>query len=390
MMRHVLLALMLAGTAAAAPVQLSAYQDNAHDLSQWRSELLSQGLEVRNTAATPLFLSEVADPAHTVFVVAGMERTYSQKEKDAIATFVEKGGAVLFGDSGGSVPNSFSKDYGVLYFGTQLLDRFEFNQSFVRASVPSWEATPLFVRPTALLCRTEACQAGILAQSSTNNSFLDLNRNGLIDASDDVGPFTMMVMVERGAGRVLFLPTAAFATNDAVRDVETSLFLDRMLAEVAPDARFVVIDESRHLAPDGEALFVAALTVLGGFVSSWLPRALVAATFAVAAAFILRRAEAFLPWGHAYAPDAPTDPPVRSRSAGQRLADLLRMKIKIDHQLVEPIDPETYLEHAPDEESRRVLRHPDHIHHDQIQRLLRLHFAPEGGTSSPVGSTQET
>ncbi len=361
----------------AATAQLSAYQDGPIDMSDWRAELRIDGYTVRNTAATPLFLAEIPDPATTVYVIAGLERSYGLREKAAIDDFVRGGGVVVFGDNGGSVPNSFARDYGVLYFGHAVFDgSFEFNQSFVRAHVPELEVSPLLVNPTGLMCAVDECLEQRYASSSAN-SFLDLNRNGEIDAADDVGPFSLMVHRPIGDGSILFLPTGGFATNDIFDDPETNLFLEKLLKAIAPNAKTVVFDESRHAAPANEAVFVSMLTILGGFTSIPLARFLVTACFVLAAALLLRRARPLASWRHRF-DDRAVIEIASKENAGDRLARLMRLKIRLDHQLVDPTE-EDLLRLAPDEKVRSLLRHPHSTNAATLREIMTTHL-PDGVT----------
>lgn len=358
----------------AGAVQLTAYGSGTHDLSSLRSQLVDDGYDVRNTAATPLFLGEIADPEGTVFMAMGIERPYGQRERAAIDSFMQRGGTVLVADNGGAVPNLLTGPYGVLFYGARLRDAaFEFNQSFVRMDVPTLGLQPLVADPTALLCRSEACTQGTMATSG-EESFLDLNGNGVVDAGDDLGPFTMMVNIAVGRGRLVVLPTPAVATNDLVQDPANQEFPRALLAAVAPKARQVIFDESRHAVPDGEQAWVASLTVLGGFASVPVARLLLILVFAAGAVLVARRGRNEAPWEHRFDLARPVHEMRDDADLGPRLAELLRLKIKLQHQLVEPVSQDAYLQHAPSAQARDLLRDPAATNQATALRILEAEF----------------
>lgn len=121
--------------------QLSAYDDDWNDLSAFREDLESMGVETRSLVSSPLLLADIEDPRNTTFVIAGMERDtlslpqfdpdglvrfasedgYSPSEIEAVVQFVEDGGTVVvmedFGYAGG-IADAFGLNYG----GWQLYD----------------------------------------------------------------------------------------------------------------------------------------------------------------------------------------------------------------------------------------------------------------------------
>ena len=123
-------------------VQLSAYDDDWDDMSAFRDDLRSMGLETRSLVSSPLLLNEIENPENTVFIIAGVEKDtislprftgdasiiqftesdgYTSSEVEAVATFVAKGGTIIvmddFGYSGG-----VAKAFGIEYSGHKLYD----------------------------------------------------------------------------------------------------------------------------------------------------------------------------------------------------------------------------------------------------------------------------
>ena len=121
--------------------QLSAYDDDWNDMSAFREDINSMGVETKSLVSSPLLLADIEDPRNTTFIIAGVERDtlsfpqfdedgfitiatedgYSPSEVDAIVEFVDSGGTVIvledFGYAG-----SIGEAYGVRYSGYQLYD----------------------------------------------------------------------------------------------------------------------------------------------------------------------------------------------------------------------------------------------------------------------------
>jgi hypothetical protein len=121
--------------------QLSAYDDGWDDLSAFRNELNGMGLDTGSVVSSPLLLSEIQDPSHTVFIIAGMERDtfsfphfdddgfisfsdedgYSSAEVEAIIDFVKANGTVIVMDDFG-FSSSLGESLGVSFSGNALFD----------------------------------------------------------------------------------------------------------------------------------------------------------------------------------------------------------------------------------------------------------------------------
>ena len=95
--------------------QLSAYGDDWNDMSAFREDINSMGIETKSLVSSPLLLADIEDPRNTTYIVAGVERDtlsfpqfdedgfitiatedgYSPSEIDAIVEFVDSGGTVI-------------------------------------------------------------------------------------------------------------------------------------------------------------------------------------------------------------------------------------------------------------------------------------------------------
>jgi len=119
----------------------SAYGDDWDDMSAFRYDINAMGIETKSLVSSPLLLADIADPANTTYVIAGVERDtlslpqfssdgfltfasddgYSPAEVDAIKEFVFAGGDVLVMDDFG-YSSSIAEAFGVSFKGEQLYD----------------------------------------------------------------------------------------------------------------------------------------------------------------------------------------------------------------------------------------------------------------------------
>ena len=121
--------------------QLSAYDDDWDDMSAFRADIKSMGIETRSLVSSPLLLADIEDPRNTTYILAGVERDtlslpqfdddgfitiasgngYSPSEINAIVEFVEAGGtAMVFEDYG--YANTIAEAFGIRFTGEQVFD----------------------------------------------------------------------------------------------------------------------------------------------------------------------------------------------------------------------------------------------------------------------------
>ena len=99
----------------------SAYGEDWDDMSAFRQDINSMGIETKSLVSSPLLLADIEDPANTTYIIAGVERDtislpqfssdgfltfatedgYSPAEVSAIKEFVFAGGDVLVMDDFG-------------------------------------------------------------------------------------------------------------------------------------------------------------------------------------------------------------------------------------------------------------------------------------------------
>jgi hypothetical protein len=119
----------------------SAYGEDWDDMSAFRQDINSMGIETKSLVSSPLLLADIEDPANTTYIIAGVERDtislpqfssdgfltfatedgYSPAEVSAIKEFVFAGGDVLVMDDFG-YSSSIAEAFGVRFKGAQLYD----------------------------------------------------------------------------------------------------------------------------------------------------------------------------------------------------------------------------------------------------------------------------
>ena len=116
------------------PSQLSAYDDDWNDISQFANDISSEGNgkhEIKTIVSRPAIINKISeveknttDPTinntETILIIIGVERMYSEYDSKAIHNFVESGGKVILADDSGYGNSAFYGDMGSLDIGIQL------------------------------------------------------------------------------------------------------------------------------------------------------------------------------------------------------------------------------------------------------------------------------
>ena len=116
------------------PSQLSAYDDDWNDISQFANDISSEGNgkhEIKTIVSRPAIINKISeveknttDPTinntETILIIIGVERMYSEYDSKAIHSFVESGGKVILADDSGYGNSAFYGDMGSLDIGIQL------------------------------------------------------------------------------------------------------------------------------------------------------------------------------------------------------------------------------------------------------------------------------
>ncbi|CAI8218071.1 MAG: Uncharacterised protein [Methanobacteriota archaeon] len=122
--------------------QLSAYDDDWDDISEFRKEISNLGIDTKSLVSSPLLLNEIENPTNTTFVISGVEKDtfslpsigsdsgfisfsepegYSGSEISAITSFVARGGTVIVLDDFG-YSSGIADEVGISYSNHRLYD----------------------------------------------------------------------------------------------------------------------------------------------------------------------------------------------------------------------------------------------------------------------------
>ena len=116
------------------PSQLSAYDDDWNDVSQFAKDIDQDGdgkHEIKTIVSRPAIINKIAEVEknsthptinsnETILVIIGVERMYSEYDSKAIHDFVASGGKVIIADDSGYGNSAFHGDMGSLDIGVKL------------------------------------------------------------------------------------------------------------------------------------------------------------------------------------------------------------------------------------------------------------------------------
>jgi hypothetical protein len=277
---------VLTALAMSGPPRNSAYLEEERGLSQLAAELGAQGIAAQSLASGPHALDAVEDPARTVFLVAGVERSYTGGEVKAIQSFVERGGRAVVADDFG-FGDPVGEPFGVTFDKRVLRDAsFHVNVSLVNVNATlAGRNYTLIMNVPASLGRAPGAALQPRAESGSD-SYIDENLDGVEDTGDLKGPFLVIAEATRGNGTALFTSDPGMFANGLLKD--NGPYLTALFRDLLPDGGTVVFDESRHAQGAGGAMLAA---LLAGEVqaTSEAPLAVITATasLALAGAFYL-------------------------------------------------------------------------------------------------------
>src|SRR5712692_4788738 len=99
----------------------SAYDETARGLSQLASSLQGEGIATQSLATGPHAIDAAEQPQRSVLLVAGVERSYTPGEVEAIRGFVERGGIAFIADDFG-FGDAVGQPFGITFDKRQLRD----------------------------------------------------------------------------------------------------------------------------------------------------------------------------------------------------------------------------------------------------------------------------
>ena len=262
--------------------QLSAYDDDWNDISQFREALENEADTSYNVSAilsNPAVLDEVSNPSSTLLVIAGTESPYTRVELEILVSFMEKGGSILvFGDFDYS--NTIADLFAIEYVKHKLWDRnYRGNVSLIEttAFVDGQSYNVLLNEPVAIKAldsqELNLWSSGFewsrnVFMTTSSNSWIDSDDDGAITPEDEVAPlsgFTLGMncgMKSKGEplGSAVFISDSSLPINSMWSEGQNSEFLLALVASMIGDSGVILFDESRHTQESfGASLFQAAL-----------------------------------------------------------------------------------------------------------------------------------
>ncbi|MBA60159.1 MAG: hypothetical protein CMB30_00415 [Euryarchaeota archaeon] len=262
--------------------QLSAYDDDWNDISQFREALENQADTSYNVSAilsNPAVLDEVSNPSSTLLVIAGTESPYTRVELEILVSFMEKGGSILvFGDFDYS--NTIADLFAIEYVKHKLWDRnYRGNVSLIEttAFVDGQSYNVLLNEPVAIKAldsqELNLWSSGFewsrnVFMTTSSNSWIDSDDDGAITPEDEVAPlsgFTLGMscgMKSKGEplGSAVFISDSSLPINNMWSEGQNSEFLLALVDSMIGDSGVILFDESRHTQESfGASLFQAAL-----------------------------------------------------------------------------------------------------------------------------------
>ncbi len=262
--------------------QLSAYDDDWNDVSDFRSALENNPEASYNVSAVlsnPAVLDEISNPSSTVFVIVGSESPYTKLELDIIVRYMEKGGNLLvFGDFDYS--NTIAELFAIEFVKHQLWDRnYRDNVSLIEstAKIDEQYYEVLLNEPVAIkdlgsqylnLWSPNFLWTKNVFMSTSSNSWIDLDDNGMITPDDETAPISGFALgVEcilssegKSLGSAVFIADSSLPINLMWNEDRNSDFVMAVIESMIELDGQILFDESRHTQESfGASLFQAAL-----------------------------------------------------------------------------------------------------------------------------------
>jgi len=262
--------------------QLSAYDDDWNDVSDFRNSLENEKNKSYNVSAVlsnPAVLDELDNPSSTVFVIVGSESPYTKLELEIIVRYMEKGGNMLvFGDFDYS--NTIAELFAIEFVKHKLWDRnYRDNVSFIEstARVNEQYYNVLLNDPVAIkdlgaqylnLWDNNFEWTKNVIMTTSSNSWIDLDDNKIITPDDETAPpsgFALAVecnLRSKGVplGSAVFVGDSSLPINLMWDEYKNSEFIMAIIESMIETDGLILFDESRHTQESfGASLFQAAL-----------------------------------------------------------------------------------------------------------------------------------
>jgi|TARA_B110000263_G_scaffold78671_1_gene68650 hypothetical protein len=267
--------------------QLSAYDEDWNDISNFRMALEEQGDTSYNVSAilsNPAVLNEIDDPSSTLLIIAGTESPYTNLELEILDRFVRDGGSILvFGDYDYS--NTIAGLFAIEYVEHTLWDQnYRGNVSliettgYIRDSVNGDKTYSLLLNEPVAIKDLSSATVSFdgspyvmnreTIMSTSGSSWIDSDDDGAITPEDEAAPpsgFALGVRFYVGPkteplGSVVFISDSSLPINEMWNENQNSLFLKDLVKSMIGSDGLVLFEESRHTQDSfGASLFQAAL-----------------------------------------------------------------------------------------------------------------------------------
>ena len=260
--------------------QLSAYDDDWNDISNFRKDLEDNNYNVSAILSNPAVLDEITVPSSTVLVVVGTESPYSSLELEILVRYMERGGSILvFGDFDYS--NTIANLFGIEFVKHKLWDQnYRENLSLIptTAVVDGDPFNVLLNEPVAIKIlnsqsvnmwsSTFESPTPRIFMTSSKNSWIDSDDDGLItpeDETSDLYGFNLGMRFDMRAngeplGSAVFVSDSSLPINLMWEEDQNSAFVLKLIESMIGTEGEILFDESRHTQESfGASLFQGAL-----------------------------------------------------------------------------------------------------------------------------------
>jgi hypothetical protein len=264
--------------------QLSAYDEDKNDISQFRESLENGDGTSYNVSAilsNPAVLEEVGNPSETLLIIAGTESPYTLLELEIIVEFIADGGSILvFGDFDYS--DTIANLFGIKFVKHKLWDRnYRGNLSLIEttANVDGQSYAVLLNEPVAIQSApippsVWSSSEGYLNpyqtvfMTTSSNSWIDSDDNGEVSPDDEAAPLSGFTLGTRfdmksggeNLGSAVFISDSSVPINDMLDRSQNEQFLLALVESQIGTKGLILFDESRHTQDSfGASLFQAAL-----------------------------------------------------------------------------------------------------------------------------------
>ena len=265
--------------------QLSAYDNDKNDISQFRESLEAGEDTSYNVSAilsNPAVLEEVGNPSETLLIIAGTESPYTILELEILVEFISNGGSILvFGDFDYS--NTIANLFGIEYVKHKIWDKnYRGNLSLIEttANVDGTSYAVLLNEPVAIKSAPIPPSTWNLNEDflnpyqtifmrTSNMSWIDSDDDGAITRDDEKAPpsggFTLGTRFDlrsekENLGSAVFISDSSVPINDMLDRSQNEEFLLALVESMIGTKGLILFDESRHTQDSfGASLFQAAL-----------------------------------------------------------------------------------------------------------------------------------